>query len=376
MSAEFAEWSTAGLETVFFLFLLLLAFDRLLTEAENGGRPLSPVFFALAALTRPEGAAFFAGAAALLALIRLVAPGRHRLSPKGIAIRVSLFAALYVPYFVWRALYCGRPLPNTYYAKYWPGGGASYVAEFLLYLGPVALLALAALVRVFHPRSSSAFRLATLLAWALFLVNAGGVWNVQPAMGWDWRLLLHLIPLLMVLAAAVAVPFLQAERRGVRVLAVGAVALTVVWCAHPHLLRGRVQEARACSEGMRNAHVKIGKWLQRIAPPGAVVATVDTGAIPYFSRLPAVDIANIALHDEERASPRRSAEEYEEGLWRRDPKFFVVRTDEKGSIAAHGLRESLIRRAVEKGFVPIQWAMYREDYFLSVYADPLAIRTR
>ncbi|RPJ42505.1 MAG: hypothetical protein EHM19_10330, partial [Candidatus Latescibacterota bacterium] len=90
VSAEFAEWSTAGLETVFFLFFLLLAFDRLLSEAENGGRPLSPIFFALAALTRPEGAALFAGAAALLAFIRLAAPGRHRLSLKGIAMRVGL----------------------------------------------------------------------------------------------------------------------------------------------------------------------------------------------------------------------------------------------------------------------------------------------
>jgi hypothetical protein len=373
VSAEFAEWSTAGLETVFFLFLLLASLERLLHEIEEGGRPLSSLLFALLALTRPEGAAFFAVTVALSLLSRVVSRAPH-LSFRDMALRVAVFLALFAPYFLWRLSYYGQLLPNTYYAKYRPHGGASYVLEFLVYLAPVALLAVAALVRAFLRWVSRLSRLSIFLAWGLFFVNVAGIWNVQPAMGWDWRLLLHLVPLFYLLALLFLVPFFRSERRGIRFGAIACTVLLVGWCAQPHLLQGRVREARACAVGIQEAHIAIGTWLERIAPPGAVVATVDTGAIPYFSRLRSLDIANIPLHNKEWARPRLPIREYVRGFWLEDPRFFVVRADEEGGIPAHGLRKVLIDGALERGFIAIRWARYREDYFLCVYADPKAVR--
>ena len=56
----FACWCTGGLETQLFTFLVLLGFERTLTEIYTGRGFASGALFALAAMTRPEGLMLFA----------------------------------------------------------------------------------------------------------------------------------------------------------------------------------------------------------------------------------------------------------------------------------------------------------------------------
>jgi arabinofuranosyltransferase len=134
-----AVWTTSGLETR--LFELLATAGTLLQVRETAerlagrARGASPaaVLLALAALTRPDGLIVAAGAsAASLAMIVV-----RRRDALGGAIRGLLpGAALVVAHLVFRRLYYGAWVPNTYFAKldghFDVASGVRYVAAFAL----------------------------------------------------------------------------------------------------------------------------------------------------------------------------------------------------------------------------------------------------
>ncbi|MBI2941588.1 MAG: hypothetical protein HYY04_14230 [Chloroflexi bacterium] len=108
---SFVLWSASGMETGLFTFLVLagaVAFGR---ERQQGGLPVSGLLFALAAMTRPEGALVFA-----LSLVyhAVTWPGRR----VGWSVTtILLFLAVFGSYLAWRYHFYGFWLPNTFYAK-------------------------------------------------------------------------------------------------------------------------------------------------------------------------------------------------------------------------------------------------------------------
>lgn len=132
-----AVWSTSGLETRLFEFLLVAGALRLVVELESelaGSRraSLAAWLFALATLTRPDGllvsvTAFAAAAWILWRRDRLVIPA--------FLLRLLPFL-LVIAHFVFRRVYYGDWLPNTYYAKVggrtWFSAGAQYLEMFAL----------------------------------------------------------------------------------------------------------------------------------------------------------------------------------------------------------------------------------------------------
>jgi len=166
----FACWASGGLETQLFTFLLLLGITQYVREERQGERlRRSALWFALAAMTRPEGALVFGvvgahrllwtlGGGALHALRR--APGLSRRLDNGLVrdgLWVICFLLLYGGYFLWRYEYYGYLYPNTYYIKIATTDavktrafGLAYLASFvrdyrLWYYAPAAVLALGAM---------------------------------------------------------------------------------------------------------------------------------------------------------------------------------------------------------------------------------------
>jgi arabinofuranosyltransferase len=149
-SGPFASWSTSGMETTFFAFLLLAsayAFCRWVASQRALHLGLAFGLLLLATLTRPEGFFVFALLAALS--FALVLAARRPLSKWALVLPV--YVVPFLVYFVWRFEYFGYPLPNTFYAK--TGGGLlqalrgvrytalfalQYVTPWLLVLVPLA----------------------------------------------------------------------------------------------------------------------------------------------------------------------------------------------------------------------------------------------
>lgn len=116
-SAGYACWSSGGLETQLFTFLVTWAlYEYTRGDAEPVRVRRVGIALALAAMTRPEGL-LVAGVLGLHRLALNLARDR-RLWPHVHELGCILwFLALWGPWFAWRWQHYGWPFPNTYYVK-------------------------------------------------------------------------------------------------------------------------------------------------------------------------------------------------------------------------------------------------------------------
>lgn len=302
-TGAFACWSTGGLETQLFTFLVILAFERLLAELESERGAWSAVLFALAGMTRPEGIMLFG----LAGLFRVVHGALRRRSVKPAAqdlIWASLFVAVFAPYFVWRWRYYGWPFPNTFYVKASGGPGtwmrgAYYLRRFVEDHGLVFLIPLVLLGR--PARTDEGRRrlyVLTGLVWtafAVYVVKVGGDF-----MGL-YRFILPVLPLgAIVLQESVRRLF----TRLVPIAGWPAVALAGVAVAGAFVSgSAKVSHTAATHVGADNGidtpaylkkyadeRVAIGKWFGQHVRPDDLMTVGGAGVIPYYAGVRAFDV--------------------------------------------------------------------------------------
>lgn len=297
--SSFAAWCTGGLEGPMFAFFVVAA-----AFAYSREKRAAPFLLALATLTRPEGALLFAVTAA----IELV---RRRGRIGEVLLWSVPFAAVFVPYFLWRWSYYDWPLPNTFYAKVGGGAeawirGAKYLAGFLRTHG--WFLALVAVIPVLRRRAESwVVHVAALLgAYASYLVVVGGDGL------YGHRFCTYLAPLLYLLAQEGLAQALgrapKAFLPAVAILGVALVAQTsVVMLWMPSNVRWTEPKSEVsfpdASHGYRffdtyfvDRQRIAAKWLEANLPKGAVIAASPAGSIAYHSSHPVIDM--LGLNDE------------------------------------------------------------------------------
>lgn len=284
-------WATSGMETCLYALLLTAAILSLATMKPNRGPIVSAVLFMLAAMTRPEAAALAPLAAVVLFLRR-----RHI----GDALHFgAVFGIGFGAYFATRAIYFGRLLPNTFYAKLDYGNallarrGLEYTADFLTAAWPTALLCVCAVPLLRSAPRWVAVVAAFAVAQLAIVTYEGGDHFAM------FRFLIPIIPLLglMGLYSAVELP----RRLGLSPPAANiAILLGIAAVGASGFLAGR--RAKADEPGPVTHHRRfleevdyarqwkaIGSRLRRHAAPDATVATVAIGAVGYFSDLGIVD---------------------------------------------------------------------------------------
>jgi len=156
-----AVWSTSGLETRFFTFLVVAGVLRLLIESEAldrtaAGYPIAALLFSLASLTRPEAyLVCFSAYAVMLAYNWR----RFRGYAAWAARSAAIFALIAGGHLLFRHLYYGSLFPNTYYVKI--GGsfswdmGLRYLGAFCLEYSLYLYLPLLAAAIFYHARKGS-----------------------------------------------------------------------------------------------------------------------------------------------------------------------------------------------------------------------------
>lgn len=155
----FVGWSTGGLETALFTFLVTAGLLRLWSEIEDGpkSKPLSAFLLSAAALTRPDGLLFL-GLAGLARMGAWIATRERRREALGAFLLWGVAAAGPVlAHLAWRWSYYGYPLPNTYYAKvsqaHWDEGFA-YLTVFAIEYAVVLAAPFAVLAWIKAPTTS------------------------------------------------------------------------------------------------------------------------------------------------------------------------------------------------------------------------------
>jgi arabinofuranosyltransferase len=196
LAPGFTLYSGSGLETSPFALLVTCGLYALSRAGSLRRCAVAGALLGAAALTRPDGALVLA-----LGLIACVLRGKQRIGGAA-AYALTGFSMLAVVT-LWRVLYYGSPVPNTFFAK--AGGfdvmqrwGWPYLMEatYSNWFQLAFLLALGAglLNRGFLRRNLAT--LALVPVWCVYVVYAGG--DYMPA----GRFLIPILPALYVLAVA------------------------------------------------------------------------------------------------------------------------------------------------------------------------------
>ncbi|MEW5923883.1 MAG: hypothetical protein AB1746_07845 [Candidatus Zixiibacteriota bacterium] len=143
LNRTYAVWSTGGLETRLFTLLTFLGMAFTVRAGDNKSGSFAPaaLFFALAALTRPEGILLFASFFGYQILLRLIRKEYYG----DIAKAALIFIIIVGAHFIFRLIYYGYPFPNTFYAKVtgaWIESGFLYIFLFIHEYGLYLLLPL------------------------------------------------------------------------------------------------------------------------------------------------------------------------------------------------------------------------------------------
>lgn len=296
-----AVWSIGGLEQPLQAALLAIALVRSypLLQAHLGRRARAwPAAIPLALLcwTRPDGplftAALFFGVLFARGLRRSAVRDATRLLPLPVAATMLQLA--------FRLAYYGDWVPNPFHAKVGfttqrLTEGVLYLRDGLLAMSPLAIPALA-LASVVDRRSEPRvhFLLAPLLAWMAYVAVIGG--DVFPA----WR---HLSPVAVILALLLVEGMLSFSRRGARA-AVGSFTLVLACLGALGWLQFRAPaNRRAISERWEWDGEVAGRFLQTAFGEHHPLLAVDpAGSLPYFSKLPSLDL--LGLNDRHLARKR------------------------------------------------------------------------
>ncbi len=295
-------WAESGLETTLFTLLVTLGLrsdGRRRREGSDG--PRSALFYALATLTRPEGALFFAVSLAYRAFQPSV---RERWAL--VRAEVVTYGAIVAIFVAWRLSYYGDILPNTFYAKtsFSTAGvprGLAYLAAFFAdaHSAPLFLLLLPTLLL-----ASRRFELR-LVSWVIFVYLTGVA--LEGGDGFPaFRQIVPILPALYFLIQEGAVGLLELLRRRTARWTVPALAAVCAAAALCHLanLTQLAHRVRSQNDGFTATRRLAGLALREQVPPSTTIALCSIGAVPYFSGLYAYDMLGLTDRHIARMMPR------------------------------------------------------------------------
>jgi arabinofuranosyltransferase len=305
LSRSFTAWSTGGLATQFFSLLVFLAFAVLFAERRSGStHPLvSSLLFGLATLTRPEGALF----AAVAGGFQLFDLGYRRRNLRTLGLWLAPLVIIVGAHLLWRHSYYGEWLPNTFYVKvsgFSPEKSVPYLRLFLQdyalhWFLPFALLG--SLVERRMTVERGLFLAAASLYVAYVFYIGGGVF--------EFRFLVPVLPMIYWLIAdgirAVARATVAGHSWLPRAFAV-VTAATLLVTTHTGSVKPEAKARRGAVTSIplmrlyAKNRARDGKFLRALVVSGRLapdtrIAVSGAGALPYFSRLFAVD--TLGLND-------------------------------------------------------------------------------
>ncbi len=331
-SATFAGYAMAGLETIFFVFLILLGTWRLLVERDQADHfPWSGLVYGLAALTRPEAPLYFG--------IVVLALGRRAFGRQNL-IRTAVFLSLVAGHLLWRRAYYGAWLPNTLQAKTGGDGGdqvqagLGYVRAYVEATGPVLLGGVVGvLVAVRRATWLRSVVVATALAGAASVVAVGGDW--MPL----WRFMAPIEPFVFLLVdlgfrsvaepnpkeAAAAPPRSARLVRGVAWAALGLYTVVAALGVGDRL-RTQLDTLAREQQGWDESAFPVARWFAERGQPG-LLALGDIGYVGWATDYPILDI--LGLVDKEIAAlpgsyGHKQGPRYLDYFFSRRPDYFVL----------------------------------------------------
>jgi hypothetical protein len=276
-------WTLMGMETGL-LTVLVFAATWLALRDRARFNPWVAIFAGLAFMTRPEAA-----------VQGVVLVWFHAFDPKALrtfAREAAIFGGIVGATTLFRVLYYGAALPNTYALKVggWAlsnrlANGWVYVRPFLATTWPAFAGALAAVLT--RRRLERALVFALPCSVTLYQVWVGGdPW-------FYWRILAPYVPLLFILVVEALADLTRAADATPRALRFGVPAVTLATalyvCDRPFWPQLTLAQRPYGAAEFQERNVRVGLELERLCTPDARVGVVYAGALVYYSGLRGVD---------------------------------------------------------------------------------------
>lgn len=304
-TANFAAWSSGGMETMAFVLLLCATFERLVLR-KGGVEPISAAVCAtLLGLIRVEGIEWFAVIVILAIISRRLE--RQRCG-RQIATVVAIVAITYGTYFILRYLHFGTWVSNTAAAKVhlsnlgpWLARGFDYVAaQYLTTLPLVAVVpGIYFAIRARKERPVGLVVAAMSLGFPAYAILVSG--DFMPF----GRFLVPGLPFICLMVAWMLHDLSRrASPRIAVALGVGLVCLGALpawdYCVVPKAVRSRFDFRFAQPRGFpypseleevvrqrkaTQGNILRGRALAAISAPGESVVIGAIGGVGYYSRL-------------------------------------------------------------------------------------------
>lgn len=292
----FSGWPVFGLETSFFLALVLGGTLLFLREEHAtvrpgepapagerpGGFPWSGVVFGLAGITRPEAPMFLG--------ILMVFLGRRFFARQNL-LRGALFAAPVLAHLAFRRSYYGAWVPNTALAK--TGNvtgqlqvGMNYIQNYAIHAGPVLWLALIGLsLGLVHRRRDLLAMAAIGVAVLGYVILVGGDW--MPL----FRFMSPFEPFCFLLVD-VGVRHVVDRRRAVPNLALAIFTVATIAHRTGMLREGQAQFMVKEKHFWDSAAGGTARWFLQNGEPGEI-AMGDIGYVGWATDYPILDLLGL-----------------------------------------------------------------------------------
>ncbi len=268
-SSAFAYWSISGLETAFFVMMVLLSVHLYISYSR-----LWAVTCAVSALIRPEGALIFG----MLFLYKLLF---EKTPPRKSLFELGEFVLLLLPFLIFKLVYYGDILPNPFYAK--TGFSREYVKSgleyFWLFLQHYGLWGLVYLIPLFLYKSLELR--GRLLMWLVYLYTlyviliGGDVLQVH-------RFFLPILPLLCLLVVWGVRNFLVKFIHGFRTQTVASfvfLSMSAIFFLFPCKW---IRSVRASERNLVESTRSIADYLKKYYGDNFSIATTTIGSISCY----------------------------------------------------------------------------------------------
>lgn len=304
LAAPIAVWAIGGLEQPLYGALLAVSIPlmyRVLDTEKYNTRILLFLSFALGLLciTRPDGALFTITSVITLLIVELFYKRRNIKEIVSKILILSLFPILfYGGQLIFRLSYYGEFVPNTALVKLNPSihnliQGIEYFITGVQSLAPfsyIALITLVALIFFSHTRIKATYLLITALFWSVYIIVIGG--DIFPAHR-------HFIPLVVIFA------FVLVEGSYALISYLRALAspyYSFIFIIISFILFIPYVDNQFESSANKKAIYERWEWEGKevatilkdaFSTQQPLLAVTAAGCLPYWSKLPALDMLGL-----------------------------------------------------------------------------------
>ena len=310
ISPCFIYWSTAGMETSFYMMFLMFSLLIYIKKSESAiSYIVTGGLFAILYLIRPESIVFFIYA--LIFSAYKLFKGGSESKWLFLLCMVLGFELIFAPYFFWHLKYFGALFPNSYYAKIGGGvyqikGGASYLfihGKKLFSKGWYIIIPIMSLFFFEKKNYKQLFLLGLAVISILITVIDGGD-------HFDYaRFLFPILPLLLIpfpSSLKKAYSFFRNKINYTLFCFIIPVMILLVNIKDPMYTEFIFKPKKPFAVENNNLNegynwqvgfIKMGKTLNRISKSGETLAVIPVGAIGYFSHIKILDMVGILNSD-------------------------------------------------------------------------------